>query len=1642
MKKNIKLTAFVAVVLFAILSVQTAFAATLDVTTKYTLTGGIKGPLNTTGDLINDVPVCPADPTPGCDFDADPGYNSNGTIQDSSDDFYTGDLVVRTNDLFQVVSAWSWSGVKDGPEEEVTIIGTLPATGEFVWPDIPGSCDQGLSSLSADKLTMTCVRNNFTNTGTHSEDLEFAVRVQGDAVAGATPGDISFEVSSLNAPTISDDTDNTSLTVTASPRWNLQKELYTAVTGQTYDHDNDVNTPEIPGYILDYKFYIETDEVTGTTDTTYSLLGNESMGENATFTFRDDFSGISPNAQLIECSMDGRYRYRDGYVGSGDPMTFSGPGSIYGNGVNSDRKIPQPQGEQQISCVENGTDINVTLTGVDATLNNYPTKTYLGNDLPVNRAIAAIGSIYIFVPLTDVEAGPDGISGNADDGELPTVNRLRDFDPTTPAGNSNFGNNTEALNDNDRATTLYGTRGSFSKYYRGEQAGVWTYPGGAASAYSGDGLVTAGYEFSTVLVNNNTGGTAYTEDMCDVVDAYRLEIQDIEDNTIYNTIKTSYPNAYHDDTSPVMYRVTGGSGDYSAGQAVGPYEFEYSSQYVDNSWLPSRGGDQTINHKTEVETECNQVGVWHTTADAARADAAGIGSVTKMRIKLREGVTHDAGAYTYFWLNHKIRTNDLLTGAPLVNGDEITNFAAYSFNGAPFTGPTYITNQYPDTASGHNGDRVTFSGGKVRIIKTSDIAAVAPGVTVEFTLTSSYTNDTGAVESGSVIVRDILPKGFSYTAGTTTGASEPVIGTCADMDASLTCDDNDNTVLIWDLGIIQANAGITPISYQTLIGSSAPAGAVLNVSTIASPSDASALSQRKSEVGLVISVPSTLNIVKSTVDVGLRERTTTGQNIDFNIDMRNGKPSILTNLDVIDILPFIGDGVAGAMQFSAGVTQRDTNTNFNGTSEFVSMNLVQHPESSALCDITANGGVSYYYTDADPTTINMAPSVSVENILGGAQSIWTLGTANTPPAGMTKSDVTAVRAFGPALAADAICQLQLKIDVNNNLPGDVYSNSAGAAITGVTLPVQSNSPSVNIVGASLGNKVWIDTNTDGIQDAGEQGLENVEVHLLDASGLPVNNLATGLPYILNTDAQGEYLFEDLDSGNYKVKFVIPAQYRISPVDSGANDTIDSDISNITTGETDVIILAVGEDNETVDAGVYIPATIEGTVWSDDNKDGIRDIAETQNISGMTVALLDGNGDPVNNPLTGQPYTTTTDVNGDYIFENLPVGDYQVEFNTNGYEVSPQDVDADDTVDSDIDLITFRTGIISLLVGDASVNNDAGVKKIKSTGGPSISYVCKDVNATNYSSFGRHKKSLCEYDEESHVEPEEIEGESDVPVISGTCDVRHITKDIIPGENNSISEVKKLQNFLNKFENENIIIDGNYGTTTVAAINRYQQKYSRDILYPWRLTAPTGTVQSTTRGHINKRFREACSEPLQCSEPFTTHLNTGSTGESVKQVQTFLKELGFYKGLINGQYDSATTEAVRSFQNENYVDVLKPWGIPCQCGTGYWYQTTMAFANKLKGCDGTLPKLNHGDPLQCVIDKFPGQYQKTKKVIENQSNKKLEIQKNDFSENLEKLNNTVKEYNSDTLVERLYEKPITTAPVKIIKKKGFWSWLGL
>lgn len=140
-------------------------------------------------------------------------------------------------------------------------------------------------------------------------------------------------------------------------------------------------------------------------------------------------------------------------------------------------------------------------------------------------------------------------------------------------------------------------------------------------------------------------------------------------------------------------------------------------------------------------------------------------------------------------------------------------------------------------------------------------------------------------------------------------------------------------------------------------------------------------------------------------------------------------------------------------------------------------------------------------------------------------------------------------------------------DNNGRLPAS-FTWLAGAVV--ITPPQQL---------AALGDFVWEDLNRDGIQDAGEPGVPDVTVTLLDCSN-PQNVLGA-----TTTDANGLYGFDDLQPGCYEVSFTPPANYAVTLRNQGANDAIDSDADPVT-GKSGPVTLAAGETNLTIDAGLW------------------------------------------------------------------------------------------------------------------------------------------------------------------------------------------------------------------------------------------------------------------------------------------------------------------------------------------------------------------------------------------------------------------------------------------------------------------------
>src|SRR5262249_16487054 len=108
-------------------------------------------------------------------------------------------------------------------------------------------------------------------------------------------------------------------------------------------------------------------------------------------------------------------------------------------------------------------------------------------------------------------------------------------------------------------------------------------------------------------------------------------------------------------------------------------------------------------------------------------------------------------------------------------------------------------------------------------------------------------------------------------------------------------------------------------------------------------------------------------------------------------------------------------------------------------------------------------------------------------------------------------------------------------------------NSDGAISNVVVLKPGEYNPTIDagfynsVQPASLGDRVWIDTNHNGIQDAGEVGLGGQTVTLIGggADGL-ISTTADNTTAQTTTDANGNYQFTGLTPGvEYQVQFSTP-----------------------------------------------------------------------------------------------------------------------------------------------------------------------------------------------------------------------------------------------------------------------------------------------------------------------------------------------------------------------------------------------------------------------------------------------------------------------------------------------------------------------
>jgi len=312
-------------------------------------------------------------------------------------------------------------------------------------------------------------------------------------------------------------------------------------------------------------------------------------------------------------------------------------------------------------------------------------------------------------------------------------------------------------------------------------------------------------------------------------------------------------------------------------------------------------------------------------------------------------------------------------------------------------------------------------------------------------------------------------------------------------------------------------------------------------------------------------------------------------NNDFTISPNEGVEKVTVNL-------FEADGTT---------LVSTTETNKNGTYYFGALNPVGTYVVGV--DVTSLPGGNVYYNSVDPD--GAAPGMNLSSsdlsLNGGLDFTKDFGyTANTPyeingtvwedtnadgtldgseAARFVNTTILLTDNLGSVIAAtitDAFGSYSFQ-----NLPDGIYMvvvNDLQESLTGFwhSLGIDSENDPVTVTisgadqtdidfgyyneGASVGNRVWNDLNTNGIQDSGETGIANVEVTLtVDYDG----DSSADVTVVTNTDSQGFYSFgqllldEGLNNPVYVISAETPVDMETTTLNAGSNNRLDASDPN-------------------------------------------------------------------------------------------------------------------------------------------------------------------------------------------------------------------------------------------------------------------------------------------------------------------------------------------------------------------------------------------------------------------------------------------------------------------------------------------------
>lgn len=786
------------------------------------------------------------------------------------------------------------------------------------------------------------------------------------------------------------------------------------------------------------------------------------------FTFDVDLSAVTPNAEVFTWGPSiGIVHSDDGFtrnyerVNGGATTSWSRSNRPSGQTDehtsatwDAERSTPD-SGDATLGAGTPGGTYPVTVTGADT---DGPLPDFYGGGgvIPADEGWFASYQVHIWMPLSDIDPGEDGIAGTSDDGILDVTPRITNFDPDDFWNDqNNYGAGVEDPANNEWTHTIVSNSigGPVKRLFEFDR---WRWVETSSNWHAGDGVTSAGHQYDVGIHSGQNLGVTSQPGLIwgDKFDNTSTKIVPISNDRsqggLWSRIhsnQTSWTSTYGVDY--IIEFGTGGVGGDPAGWT------DWNSM-----------GDATL-EDSETST------VW--TEDPTDAALGGTpdpvtgvrDSITKWRVKLLRNL--EPGETIHAFVTMETIGHSTLDLAADPTGDTIGNMLArtadFLQNNASTT-DDWRTSEYnpldngwfPEGASGDvfRGDRLRFVEAQVRVDKqvvdTGTGGNFLAGSTATFTIDPTVTipgPDNGS-PAADVVLTDILPVGLTLVAGSITPTS--VNGN--PVEYCITCDGSDWTSFYpttglatgfrYNYGDVPLNTALPQIQFDVLVPFDAPNGQNYeNRTVIESPSDPSEEEWRDSQAGITAVQVAALSVSKVPITPVVPEDTL----MIYELGVANvSEDKDIPYIDTIDLLPFSGDedGSSFSGNFTnINITNLDPSLDVYVTNQSpVTLDNQDSLPGDGFADPGVAGVHAWYDAPGDPAG---DWEHTLADVVGGSASYGV-------------SDITGIRvlsngAVTPQLPPATSTKWRLELMPNGNvgIPSDIYVNDISVRTDPVAL---------------------------------------------------------------------------------------------------------------------------------------------------------------------------------------------------------------------------------------------------------------------------------------------------------------------------------------------------------------------------------------------------------------------------------------------------------------------------------------------------------------------------------------------------------------------------------------------------------------